>query len=196
MLTDKDPESRRLQESRTSSIPDAYFSEMVAYADLVLPDTTYLERLGLHLAARPADLRGRYGRPIRSASRWSPPDRDVRALPGRCCSTWARASACRASIKEDGTAQLSRRLRRLHRQPRAPARRRPAWPVGAAQAGDKAGRGEPNPAISSNAMSKTDASGTASWRSRSRRFYFKHANKSLPGLRRRDGLHRPGGSDR
>ena len=23
---------------------DAYFSEMVAYADLVLPDTTYLER--------------------------------------------------------------------------------------------------------------------------------------------------------
>jgi anaerobic selenocysteine-containing dehydrogenase len=35
---------------------DAYSSEMVAYADLILPDTTYLERMGLHLAARPADL--------------------------------------------------------------------------------------------------------------------------------------------
>lgn len=43
MLTDKCPNSGK------SKIPhiiysDAYFSEMVAYADLVLPDTTYLER--------------------------------------------------------------------------------------------------------------------------------------------------------
>jgi len=42
MLTDKEPDG-------TYKIPriiysDAYFSEMVAYADLVLPDTTYLER--------------------------------------------------------------------------------------------------------------------------------------------------------
>ena len=43
MLTDKDADSGRYK------IPhiiysDAYFSEMVAYADLILPDTTYLER--------------------------------------------------------------------------------------------------------------------------------------------------------
>ena len=43
MLTDKDAATGEY------SIPhiiysDAYFSEMVAYADLVLPDTTYLER--------------------------------------------------------------------------------------------------------------------------------------------------------
>ena len=42
MLTDKDA-------SGDYRIPriiysDAYYSEMVAYADLVLPDTTYLER--------------------------------------------------------------------------------------------------------------------------------------------------------
>ena len=43
MLTDKDPATGEYK------IPhiiysDAYFSEMVAYADLILPDTTYLER--------------------------------------------------------------------------------------------------------------------------------------------------------
>ena len=43
MLTDKDPETGDYK------IPhiiysDAYYSEMVAYADLILPDTTYLER--------------------------------------------------------------------------------------------------------------------------------------------------------
>jgi anaerobic selenocysteine-containing dehydrogenase len=43
MLTDKDPATGGYK------IPhiiyaDAYFSEMVAYADLILPDTTYLER--------------------------------------------------------------------------------------------------------------------------------------------------------
>ena len=43
MLTEKDPASG---EYRIPHIiySDAFFSEMVAYADLVLPDTTYLER--------------------------------------------------------------------------------------------------------------------------------------------------------
>lgn len=43
MLTDKDPETG---EYRIPKIiySDAYASEMVAYADLILPDTTYLER--------------------------------------------------------------------------------------------------------------------------------------------------------
>ncbi|MFL5268758.1 MAG: molybdopterin oxidoreductase family protein, partial [Stellaceae bacterium] len=43
MLTDKDPATG---EYRIPHIiySDAYYSEMVAYADLVLPDTTYLER--------------------------------------------------------------------------------------------------------------------------------------------------------
>jgi anaerobic selenocysteine-containing dehydrogenase len=43
MLTDKDPETGGYRIPRII-YSDAYFSEMVAYADLVLPDTTYLER--------------------------------------------------------------------------------------------------------------------------------------------------------
>ena len=75
MLTDKD-------ESGSYKIPfiiysDAYFSETVAYADLVLPDTTYLER---------HDCMSLLDRPISQAEgpadaiRWPvvEPDRDVR----------------------------------------------------------------------------------------------------------------------
>ena len=43
MLTERDPDTG---DYRIPHIiySDAYYSEMVAYADLVLPDTTYLER--------------------------------------------------------------------------------------------------------------------------------------------------------
>ena len=43
MLTDKDPETGEYKIPRFI-YADAYFSETVAYADLILPDTTYLER--------------------------------------------------------------------------------------------------------------------------------------------------------
>ncbi|MGE0743926.1 MAG: molybdopterin oxidoreductase family protein [Rhodospirillales bacterium] len=43
MLTDKDPATGEYRIPRLI-YADAYFSEMVPYADLVLPDTTYLER--------------------------------------------------------------------------------------------------------------------------------------------------------
>ena len=43
MLTDKDPETGDYRIPRII-YADAYASEMVAYADLILPDTTYLER--------------------------------------------------------------------------------------------------------------------------------------------------------
>src|SRR5690606_38378370 len=43
MLEDKDPETGEYRIPRIIYC-DAYASEMVAYADLVLPDTTYLER--------------------------------------------------------------------------------------------------------------------------------------------------------
>ena len=42
-LTDRDPDSGEYRIPRII-YSDAYYSEMVAYADLVLPDTTYLER--------------------------------------------------------------------------------------------------------------------------------------------------------
>jgi anaerobic selenocysteine-containing dehydrogenase len=43
MMTDKDPATGEYRIPRII-YSDAYYSEMVAYADLVLPDTTYLER--------------------------------------------------------------------------------------------------------------------------------------------------------
>jgi anaerobic selenocysteine-containing dehydrogenase len=43
MLTDKDPESGEYKIPRII-YSDAFYSETVAYADLILPDTTYLER--------------------------------------------------------------------------------------------------------------------------------------------------------
>lgn len=43
MLTDKDPTSGEYKIPRII-YSDAYYSEMVPYADLILPDTTYLER--------------------------------------------------------------------------------------------------------------------------------------------------------
>ena len=90
---------------------------MVAYADLILPDTTYLERWDcISLLDRPISERRRR-RPTRSASRWSSPT----ATCGRsrtCCSISARGSA--AGLRQRRRrAALSRRLSRLHRQPRA-----------------------------------------------------------------------------
>ena len=59
-------------ESRTSSTCDAYHSETVAYADLVLPDTTYLERWDcISLLDRP--IGDAHGLATRSASpSWHP----------------------------------------------------------------------------------------------------------------------------
>jgi hypothetical protein len=96
MLTDKDETGEYVIPKIIYS--DAYYSEMVAYADLILPDTTYLERMGLHLAARPADLGADMAR-RRDPLPVVEPDRDVRGFQ-TCCSTSARGWACRAWSKD------------------------------------------------------------------------------------------------
>lgn len=78
MLEDRDPETG---EYRIPKIiySDAYASEMVAYADLVLPDTTYLERHDcISLLDRPISEPDA----VQDAIRWPvvEPDRDVRAF--------------------------------------------------------------------------------------------------------------------
>ncbi|HWY13994.1 MAG TPA: molybdopterin oxidoreductase family protein [Rhizomicrobium sp.] len=76
MLTDRDPGS---QEYRIPHIiySDAYYSEMVAYADLVLPDTTYLERWDcISLLDRPISNADGAADAIRQPV--LAPDRDVR----------------------------------------------------------------------------------------------------------------------
>ena len=78
MLEDKDPETG---EYRIPKIiySDAYSSEMVAYADLILPDTTYLERHDcISLLDRPISEPDA----VQDAIRWPvvEPDRDVRGF--------------------------------------------------------------------------------------------------------------------
>lgn len=82
---------------------DAYSSEMVAYADLVLPDTTYLERHDcISLLDRPiceADAAA-------DAIRWPviEPDRDVRGFQSVLCDLGARLNLP-AFTNEDGSAK-------------------------------------------------------------------------------------------
>ena len=99
MLTDKN-------EDGTYVIPniiysDAYSSEMVAYADLILPDTTYLERHDcISLLDRPiceADA-------VADAIRWPvvEPDRDVRGFQSVLCELGAMLNMP-GFVNEDGS---------------------------------------------------------------------------------------------
>ncbi len=87
MLTDKGPDGEYVIPRIIYS--DAYSSEMVAYADLILPDTTYLERHDcISLLDRPiceADAAA-------DAIRWPviEPDRDVRGFQSVLCELGAR----------------------------------------------------------------------------------------------------------
>ncbi|MFK7878053.1 MAG: molybdopterin oxidoreductase family protein [Paracoccaceae bacterium] len=103
MLTDKD-------ENGDYVIPriiysDAYSSEMVAYADLILPDTTYLERHDcISLLDRPiceADAAA-------DAIRWPviEPDRDVRGFQSVLCELGAKLNLP-GFTNEDGSQKYS-----------------------------------------------------------------------------------------
>ncbi|PWG16795.1 molybdopterin oxidoreductase family protein [Salibaculum griseiflavum] len=120
---------------------DAYSSEMVAYADLVLPDTTYLERHDcISLLDRPiceADA-------VADAIRWPvvKPDRDVRAFQSVLCDLGARLDLP-GFVAEDGSQKyadyadyITNHIRRPGIGPLA------GWRMG--DSGLQHGRGEPN----------------------------------------------------
>ncbi len=93
MMTDKDPATG---EYRIPHIiyADAYYSEMVAHADLVLPDTTYLERWDcISLLDRPIGSAGRAGGCDPPAGAGAGPRRA--AVPGRADRAWRAAEAAR-----------------------------------------------------------------------------------------------------
>ena len=95
MLEDKDPATG---EYRIPKIiySDAYASEMVAYADLVLPDTTYLERHDcISLLDRPISEPDA----VQDAIRWPvvEPDRDVRGFQSVLIDLAGRLQAATAS---------------------------------------------------------------------------------------------------
>ncbi|MEM1301466.1 MAG: molybdopterin oxidoreductase family protein [Pseudomonadota bacterium] len=138
MLTDKD-------ENGDYVIPriiysDAYSSEMVAYADLILPDTTYLERHDcISLLDRPiceADAAA-------DAIRWPviQPDRDVKGFQSMLCELGAKLDLP-GFVNEDGSQKyadygdyITNHMRRPGVGPLA------GWRGN----GDGEGRGEVNP---------------------------------------------------
>ncbi|MCE8512368.1 molybdopterin oxidoreductase family protein [Ruegeria pomeroyi] len=139
MLTDKD-------ESGEYVIPriiysDAYSSEMVAYADLILPDTTYLERHDcISLLDRPiceADAAA-------DAIRWPviEPDRDVRGFQTVLVQL-ANKLKLPGFTDENGAAKYADYADYIVNHQRKPGIGPLAGFRGAA--GDKAGRGEVNP---------------------------------------------------
>jgi anaerobic selenocysteine-containing dehydrogenase len=139
MLTDKD-------ESGDYVIPhfiysDAYSSETVSFADLVLPDTTYLER---------HDCISLLDRPICEAEaaadsiRWPvvEPDRDVKGFQSALCDLGARLGLP-GFVNEDGSQKFDDYAHYMVSHERRPG----VGPLAGFRGpnGDKNGRGEPNP---------------------------------------------------
>jgi anaerobic selenocysteine-containing dehydrogenase len=99
-LTEKDPESGDYKIPKII-YSDAYFSEMVPYADLVLPDTTYLERWdAISMLDRPISEPDGAADAIRQPV--VAPDRDVRSFQEVLIELGARLKLP-ALINDDGS---------------------------------------------------------------------------------------------
>ncbi|HEY5805457.1 MAG TPA: molybdopterin oxidoreductase family protein [Lysobacter sp.] len=143
-LTDKD-------ESGDYRIPriiyaDAYASEMVAYADLVLPDTTYLERFdAISLLDRPiSDADGAADairHPVLDAAEQSP-GRDVRGFQSVLIELGSRLGLP-GLVNEDGSARYRDYADYITRHERAPGVGLLAGWRGAD--GELEAKGQPNP---------------------------------------------------
>ncbi|HSM41286.1 MAG TPA: molybdopterin-dependent oxidoreductase, partial [Afifellaceae bacterium] len=148
---------------------DAYSSEMVAYADLVLPDTTYLER---------HDCISLLDRPICEAEaaadsiRWPvvEPDRDVCGFQSALIELGARLGLP-GFVDDDGTARYADYADYMVRHERKPG----IGPLAGFRGtdGDKAGRGEPNP---DQIRAYIDNGGFWIGHIPDEALYFKHAN--------------------
>jgi len=139
MLTDKDPETGEYVIPRII-YSDAYSSEMIAYADLILPDTTYLER---------HDCISLLDRPISEADaaadaiRWPviDPDRDVRGFQSVLIDLGARLGLP-GFVTPDGAPAFTDYADYITRHERRPG----IGPLmGFRGAGDQTGRGAPHP---------------------------------------------------
>ncbi|HEX2256763.1 MAG TPA: molybdopterin oxidoreductase family protein [Afifellaceae bacterium] len=120
---------------------DAFSSEMVAYADLVLPDTTYLERHDcISLLDRPISEPDY----VADAIRWPvlEPDRDVRPFQSVLLDVGARLELP-GFVDEDGKTKYRDYADYIVRHERKPGIGPLAGFRGAG--GTKSGRGEPNP---------------------------------------------------
>jgi anaerobic selenocysteine-containing dehydrogenase len=139
MLTEKNPDTGEYKIPKLI-YSDAYSSEMVAYADLILPDTTYLERHdAISLLDRPiceADA-------VADAIRWPvfPPDRDVRGFQSVLIDLGARLGLP-GMVNEDGSPKYADYEDYIINHERKPG----IGPLAGFRGnGEKSGRGEPNP---------------------------------------------------
>ena len=127
-----------------------------AFADLVLPDTTYLERHDcISLLDRPISHADGPGDAIRQPV--VEPDRDVRPFQSVLIDLGARLGLP-GFVDDDGAAEIPR-LCRLHRQPRAHAGHRPARRLARRGRRRRSARASPTP-TSCSATSTMAASGT------------------------------------
>lgn len=150
---------------------DAYFSETVPYADLILPDTTYLERWDcISLLDRPIGSAHGPGDAIRQPV--VQPDRDVRGFQEVLIELGARLGLP-AFVKEDGSPRFKDYPDYIVNHQRMPGVGPLAGFRGAE--GDKAGVGEPNP----DQLKRYIENGCF-WRHHlpADQLYFKHANKA------------------
>ncbi len=160
---------------------DAYFSEMVAYADLVLPDTTYLERW---------DCISLLDRPISSADGPADavrqpvirPDRDVRPFQDVLIDLGARLGLP-GFVDERGQARYRDYADYIIRHERTPGIGSLAGWRGAA--GDETGRGAPNPRQLERYIAHQGF-----WRHELApdERYYKHANRAYLETARRFGF--------
>ncbi|TDT74105.1 anaerobic selenocysteine-containing dehydrogenase [Litoreibacter halocynthiae] len=138
MLTDQDADGNYVIPNIIYS--DAYSSEMVAYADLILPDTTYLERHDcISLLDRPiceADA-------VADAIRWPvvEPDRDVKGFQSALCDLGARLGLP-GFVNEDGSQKYKDYADYITNHIRRPG----VGPLAGFRGdGDDHGRGDSNP---------------------------------------------------
>lgn len=169
MLTDKDENGEYIIPKIIYS--DAYSSETVAFADLILPDTTYLER---HDAISALDRPISEPEALCDAIRWPvlEPDREVRGFQSVLLDIGARLGLP-GMTNEDGSAKFADYADYIQNHERKPG-------VGPllgwrGKKGEKTGRGEPNPDqidtyIKNGGFSETHVPKEA--------LYFKHANKA------------------
>ena len=140
MLTETDPETGEYKIPKII-YSDAYSSEMVAYADLILPDTTYLERHdAISLLDRPiCEADG-----VADAIRWPvvEPDRDVRGFQSVLLDLGARLDLP-GMVNEDGSPKFKDYGDYIVNHQRKPG----IGPLSGfrGESGNAKGRGEPNP---------------------------------------------------
>jgi anaerobic selenocysteine-containing dehydrogenase len=140
MLTDKDPQTGEYKIPRII-YSDAYASEMTAYADLILPDTTYMERHDcMSLLDRPISEPDTVADAIRHPVLL--PERQVRGFQSVLIDLGARLGLPDFA-KDDGTAKYRDYADYIVNHERKPG----VGPLAGFRGGDgkKTGRGEPNP---------------------------------------------------